>query len=114
MQYLLLIHEAEEIWQNRSESEKEEVLQQFRALNAQLEADGVAFSANRLMPVSTAVNVRVRGAEKHVSDGPFAETREQLAGYYLIEVDDLDVAIACAARIPVAQTGTVEVRPVMG
>ena len=49
-----------------------------------------------------------------MSDGPFAETREQLAGYYLIEADDLDAAIACAARIPVAQTGTVEVRPVMG
>ncbi len=112
MQYLLLIYEAEELWESKSEAEKGEVLKHFFALNDRLAADGVEFSANPLMPVATAVSVRVRGGDRNVSDGPFAETKEQLAGYYLIDVASLDQAVEYAAMIPLAQTGTIEVRPI--
>ena len=112
MQYLLLIYEAEQIWENKTDDEKREVLAQHNALGERLRADGAAVSASPLMPTATAVSVRRRGGETQISDGPFAETKEQLAGFYLVDVDDIETAMAYAAQIPHAETGTIEVRPV--
>jgi hypothetical protein len=78
-----------------------------------LNAKGQYLAASPLHPVATATSVRVRGGKRLVTDGPFAETREQLGGYYLIDAKDLDEAIAIAARIPPARKGTIEIRPVM-
>lgn len=112
MQYLLMIYEAEEIWENKSVEEKREVLTHHGALRERLLADGVEFSGKPLMPTTTAVTVRKRGGQIQVSDGPFAETKEQLAGFYLLDVDSLEAAMEYAALIPNAETGTIEVRPV--
>ena len=112
MEYLLLIYEAEEIWENKTEAERAETLEGFLALNQQLERDGAAGVARPLMPTATALSVRVRGGAREVTDGPFAETKEQLAGFYLVNVDSMDQALEYAAMIPASRLGTVEVRPV--
>jgi len=82
-------------------------------LARQIHASGQYLAANPLHPTSMATSVRVRDGKRLVTDGPFAETREQLGGYFLIEANDLDAALAIAARIPMARKGTVEVRPVI-
>ncbi|MCP5180754.1 MAG: YciI family protein [Pseudomonadales bacterium] len=112
MQYLLLIYEAEEIWAGRSDAGKREVMQGHQALNERLRADGVHYNGQPLMPTATAVSVRVRDGRRQVTDGPFAETKEQLAGFYLVDVATLDEALDYAALIPNAGTGVIEVRPV--
>ncbi len=111
MQYMLLIYEAEEIWENMNEAEQAEVLAGHRALNDRLNADGVVFTGEPLMPTATAVSVRNRNGQRHVSDGPFAETKEQLAGFYMVDVATIDQALEYAALIPNADGGTIEVRP---
>jgi len=93
MQYLLLIYEAEEIWESKSDDEKRAVLADHGLLNEQLQADGITYSGRPLMPTATAVSLRKRGGELQVSDGPFAETKEQLAGFYLVDVDSLEKAM---------------------
>ena len=111
MQYLLTIYEDES---NRGEASPDQLapmLDAYRRFGEE-NADAIVGGAG-LQPTSTATSVRVRDGERLVTDGPFAETREQLGGYYLIEAGDLDRAIAIAAQIPGASSGTVEVRPLM-
>jgi hypothetical protein len=110
MKYMLLIYANEEAW---TDAEREECFKESAQLAHQLEADGQYLAANPLQHVATATNVRVRGGKRLVTDGPFAETREQLGGYFLIDAKDLDEAIAVAERIPGARKGTVEIRPIM-
>ena len=112
MQYLLLIYEAEEIWENLSEDEKNSVLARHGELTDRLQADGIEYVANPLQPTAAAVSLRSRGGELQISDGPFAETKEQLAGFYLVDVDSLEEAMTYAAMIPTVDVGTIEVRPV--
>jgi hypothetical protein len=110
MKYLLLIYMTENAM---SEGEREDCYKKSAGLARELQAGGKFVSANPLQPVSTATNVRVREGRRLVTDGPFAETREQLGGYFLIDARDLDDAIGIASRIPAASWGTVEIRPVL-
>ena len=113
MKYMLLVHHSENVLGKLSETE----LQQMRAESVQLaneiNASGEYLDAAPLHPASTATCVRVRECKQLVTDGPFAETREQLGGYFLINARNLDEAIGIAGRIPGARIGTVEIRPVM-
>jgi hypothetical protein len=110
MKYLLLIYVGEKAM---SEAEREHCYVKSAQLAQDLHANGKFLGANPLHPVSTAISVRVRDDKRLVTDGPFAETREQLGGYFLIDAKDRDDAIGIAARIPGARVGTVEIRPVM-
>ncbi len=110
MKYMLLIYADEQAW---TESERKLCYGESTELAHQLEASGQFIAASPLQPVATATSVRVRGGKRSVQDGPFAETREQLGGYFLIDVANLDEAIAVAGRIPGARKGTVEIRPVL-
>lgn len=110
MKYMLLIYSDEQAW---SETAREHCYAESTELAHQLQSSGHYLSANPLHPVAAATSVRVRDGKRLVTDGPFAETREQLGGYFLVEAKDLDEAIAIAGRIPGARVGTVEVRPVM-
>ena len=110
MKYMLLIYHDE---QALSEAERQECYAESTQLAQQIHASGQYLAANPLHPTSMATSVRVRNGKRLVTDGPFAETREQLGGYFLIEAHDLDDAIGIAARIPMARKGTVEVRPVI-
>jgi hypothetical protein len=110
MKYMLLIYADEQAW---TESERELCYGESTELACQLKASGQYVAASPLQPVSSATSVRVRGGKRTIHDGPFAETREQLGGYFLIDVANLDEAIAVAGRIPGARKGTVEIRPVL-
>src|SRR6266571_3566191 len=107
---MLLIYLDE---QALSESEREQCYRDSTQLAHELAVAGQYVAASPLEPTSTATSVRVRGGKRVVRDGPFAETKEQLGGYFLIDARDLDEAIAIAARIPMVRRGTVEVRPVI-
>jgi len=96
-----------------NETEREHCYVESTALAHQLKSNGQYLAASPLQPVSTATTVRIREGKRLVTDGPFAETREQLGGYYLIDAKNLDDAIGIAARIPGARVGTVEIRPVI-
>jgi len=111
MQYLLLIY-FDETWEQLSIPARQQIYEEQVQLAHQLTASGQYLAGAPLQPPSTATNVRVRHGKRLVTDGPFAETREQLGGYMLIDVTALDEAIAIAARGAVARVGTVEVRPV--
>jgi hypothetical protein len=113
MQYMLLIYDDEAIFQNMSEEERGRFLNEYFAYSDELRAAGAYVAADALQPTSDATTVRVRDGEQLVTDGPFAETKEQLGGYYLIEAESLDEATAWAAKIPSARLGSIEVRPVM-
>ena len=110
MKYMLLIYSDEKAW---AEGEREKCFVESTRLTHELHARGQFLGASPLHPVATATSVRVRDGKRLVTDGPFAETREQLGGFFLIEAADLDEALAIAARIPGARKGTVEVRPVV-
>ncbi|WP_017302279.1 YciI family protein [Nodosilinea nodulosa] len=110
MKYMLLVYSDENAW---TQSEREECYAESTTLTHQLQASGQFLGASPLQPVSTATSVRLRQGKQLVTDGPFAETREQLGGYFLIDAQDLDEAIAIAGRIPAAHKGTIEIRPVM-
>jgi hypothetical protein len=110
MKYMLLVYLNE---QAMNDAERQECYVEAAQLCHDLNAKGQYLAASPLHPVATATSVRVRGGKRLVTDGPFAETREQLGGYYLIDAKDLDEAIAIAARIPPARKGTIEIRPVM-
>jgi len=112
VEYLLLIYANEAGIEAMDKAEMSAVMDDFRAFTDAIVKVGNYKGSNRLQPVSTATTVRVRGGRTLTTDGPFAETREQLGGYYLVEAQDLDQAIAIAARIPGAKYGSVEVRPV--
>jgi len=110
MKYMLLIYSDENAW---TESEQEQCYAESIELTHQLQANGQYIAASPLESVSTATSVRVRKGKQLVTDGPFAETHEQLGGYFLIDARDLNEAINIAGRIPAAHKGTVEIRPVM-
>ena len=110
MKYMLLVYLNE---QAMNDTERQECYVESVQLTRDLHSSGHYLDASPLHPVSTATSVRVRDGKPLVTDGPFAETREQLGGYYLINAKDLDEAIAIAARIPPALKGTIEIRPVM-
>lgn len=109
---MLLICKDEPAWDGLSATERQQVYAETLALSEELAARGQYLGGFPLHPSSAATSVRVRDGKRLVTDGPFAETREQLGGYMLIEVEDLDAAIEIAGRIPLARTSTVEVRPV--
>ena len=110
MKYMLLVYLDEHAL---SEAEREECYVESTQLAHDLHSSGQYLDASPLHPTSMATSVRVRDGKPLVTDGPFAETREQLGGYYLIDAKDLDEAIGIAARIPPARVGTIEIRPVM-
>jgi hypothetical protein len=110
MKYMLLIYLAENAI---SEEERQHCYQESTELTHELASRGQFMSANPLQPVSTATTVRIREGKRLVTDGPYAETREYLGGYFLVDAKDLNEAISIASRIPGARFGTVEVRPVM-
>lgn len=110
MKYMLLVYLDEG---SLSETEREHCYVESAGLARELSAQGKYLSAGPLHPVATATSVRVRDGRRLVTDGPFAETREQLGGYYLIDARDLDEAMRIAERIPVAKHGTIEIRPVL-
>jgi hypothetical protein len=110
MKYIMLIYTDEKIW---TESERTKCIAESTQLSQELAANGHYLGASPLGPVATATSVRVREGKRLITDGPFAETHEQLGGFFLIEASDLDEAIAIAARIPGARKGTVEIRPVL-
>ena len=110
MRYMLLIYGDE---QALDETEREQCYRESVQVAHEINLAGHYLAAAPLHPTSTATSVRVREGRRFVTDGPFAETREQLGGYFLIDAGDLDEAIAIAARIPMARRGTVEIRPVI-
>jgi hypothetical protein len=110
MNYMLLIYSEETGW---TDSERQACFQESIALTHELQKEGKFRGASPLHSVTAATSVRVRGGKRQVTDGPFAETREQLGGYFLVEAANLDEAITIAERIPGARKGTVEVRPVL-
>ncbi len=110
MKYMLLVYGDE---QASDEAEKERCYKESAQLAHQIRSTGQYLAAAPLHPVATATSVRVRGEKRLVTDGPFAETREQLGGYFLVDVRDLDEAIDIAGRLPSARLGTIEIRPIM-
>jgi hypothetical protein len=110
MKYMLLIYADENAW---TEDERQHCYEESTEFAHALQANGQFLGASPLQPVSTATSVQVRNGKRLVTDGPFAETREQLGGYYMVEAKDLDEAIDIAGRIPGARKGTVEIRPVV-
>ena len=110
MKYMLLIYLDEK---SLSEEERQKCYGESIELTYQLQSKGKYLSANPLHPTATATSVRVREGKRLVTDGPFAETREQLGGYFLVDASDLDEALSIAEQIPMAKRGTVEVRPVI-
>ncbi len=110
MRYMLLVYLDE---QAMTEAERQDCYIKSAQLARDLHASGRYLDANPLHPVATATSIRVREGKRLVTDGPFAETREQLGGYFLIHANDLDEAMAVAARIPAARFGTIEIRPLL-
>jgi hypothetical protein len=110
MKYLLLIYADEHAW---TESERQQCYGESAQLAHTLKANGQFLATSPLQPVSTATSVQVRNGKRVVTDGPFAETREQLGGFFMVEARNLDEAIDIAGRIPGARKGTVEIRPVV-
>jgi hypothetical protein len=110
MKYMLLIYMEEDVM---NKEEREHCYKDSTALAHQLKSKGQYLSASPLQSVSTATTVRIREGKRLVTDGPFAETREQLGGYYLVDAKNLDEAIGIAGRIPGARVGSVEIRPVI-
>ena len=108
MQYMLLIYSDENCW---TEDERQDCFQQSMRVSDELTAQGKLISAAPLHPVSMATSLRIKNGKRHITDGPFAETTEQLGGYYIVDVDNLDQALEIASRLPPAQKGTVEIRP---
>ena len=113
MKYMLLIYHDEKGWGEISEAERQQIYADYRKLREELVSRGQFVTGSQLQPIATATSVRVRDGKELVTDGPFAETHEQLGGYFLIEAKNLDEATSIAARIPSAQTGTIEVRPLV-
>ncbi len=113
MQYLCLIYSDESQWPRLSKPEYDRVLGEYLSFTDDIRRSGHLLGGNPLEPTGTATTVRVRNGKLAATDGPFAETKEQLGGYYLVEAKDLNEAIQLAARIPGARYGCIEVRPVM-
>jgi hypothetical protein len=112
MQYLLLLYSNEDGWSKLTKAQQEQGAAAYGAYTQALRKEGVLQGSNRLQPIASATTVRVADGKSQVLDGPYADSKEQLGGYYLIDVPDLDSALSWAARCPGASHGTVEVRPV--
>ncbi|HLB39154.1 MAG TPA: YciI family protein [Actinomycetota bacterium] len=113
MRYVLLIYGDEATFEAASEAAREAVRQEYGKVAAGYEERGAMRGGDELAPSSSATTVRIRGGEQLVTDGPFAETKEQLGGYFIVEADNLDAAIELAAQLPGARTGSIEVRPII-
>src|SRR5262245_22888289 len=111
MKYMMLIYGPEASWGQMTDAERQKVMGEYRKLSEDLKASGHYVAGSELQPVAAATSVRVRDGKRLLTDGPFAETREQLGGYYLVEAKDLDEALGIAERIPSVRFGTIEVRP---
>ena len=112
MQYLLMIYSNEVEYAKMGAATSKKMMEEYGAFTQGIIQSGNFKAGDRLQPTTTATTVRVHDGKTLTTDGPFAETREQLGGYYLVEAKDLDAAIAIAARIPVARLGSIEVRPI--
>lgn len=113
MQFLCLIYEAESLMAAQSDEEKGQIFQEYMTYTDDIKSSGHFVAGDALEPTSTATTIRIRNGERVITDGPFAETKEQLGGYYLLECDSLDEAIEQASKIPSAKLGSIEVRPIM-
>lgn len=113
MQYLLLIYRSEAELNKMTPADRQAISAEYGTYTQSIVQSGHFKAGDGLQPSTTATTVRVRDGKILTTDGPFAETREQLGGYYLVEAKDLDAAIALAARIPNARDGSIEIRPVM-
>jgi hypothetical protein len=114
MQYMLLIYDDEQLWSKMSDEERGSIMGEYFAFTQDLRDKGAMVSGAPLQPTPTATAVRVREGEQLVTDGPFAETKEQLGGYYIVECANLDEAIEAAGKVPsVAIGGSIEVRPLI-
>jgi hypothetical protein len=113
MQYMLLIYDEEAKWDQMSEAEKGKIFGEYGAFSEGIRKSGHFKGGEALQPTATATTVRVREGKSVKTHGPFAETREQLGGFYIVEAKDLDEACAIAAKIPSARFGSIEIRPVM-
>ena len=113
MQYMLLIYDDPSTWGGMSEGDRNAVMSEYFQFTEDLRKAGKYVAGDALQPTSTAKSVRVRGGSAETTDGPFAETKEALGGYYLVDVDSEEEALEWAARIPSARFGTIEVRPVV-
>jgi hypothetical protein len=114
MKYILLIYDDPKVWGSLSEAEQRQIMADYRQLSEDMKASGQYLAGSQLAPTAAATSVKVRNGKRLLTDGPFAETREQLGGYFLIEAKDLDEALAIAERVPSARLGTIEVRPLAG
>ena len=113
MQYICLIYEQESEWAKMTDAEKGVMYTDYYKFSDEIKKSGHWVAGDPLEPTHTATTVRVRSGKAQTTDGPFAETKEQLGGYYIIDAKDLDEAVAIAARIPGARIGSIEVRPLM-
>jgi hypothetical protein len=113
MKYLCLIYENEKNWESLPPAESEAIMNEYFTFTGDIQRNGKYVAGEALQPTGTATTVRVRNGKVSTTDGPFAETKEQLGGFYLIEAKDLNDAIQVASRIPSARFGSVEVRPIM-
>ena len=113
MKYMLLIYHDEPDWNAQTEAEHQQIYGEYRQLIQQLQSNGQYLAGDQLQPATTASSVRVRDGKQLVTDGPFAETREQIGGFFIVEAKDLDEANSIAGRIPSARNGVIEVRPVV-
>jgi hypothetical protein len=113
MKYLCLIYDDESMWAKMTKEEAGKMKGEYGSFTTDIQKSGHYIGGNPLQPTSTATTVRVRGGKVSTTDGPYAETKEQLGGYYLVEAKDLNDAIQVAARIPAARGGAIEVRPIM-
>jgi len=112
MKYMLMIYHSEAGWAGKTDAERSAIYAEYRAFTESIAKSGSYKAGEELKPTSAATTVRVRDGRTLTTDGPFAETREQLGGFYLVEAKDLDEAISIAARIPSAREGSIEVRAV--
>jgi hypothetical protein len=111
MEYIVLIYGDEKAWNRIPKAQIEQVYAAYRKYTEDLQKAGVMRGGSELKPTTTATTVRVRNGKRQVTDGPFSETKEQLGGYYLIDVPNLEAALDWAAKVPSAQEGSIEVRP---
>ena len=113
MRYILLIYDREADWGKLSPEKQKEIMAAYRAFTGEIRKSGHHRAGDQLTPVEMATTVRVRDGKRVTTDGPFAETREQLGGFYIVEAKDLDEALSLAERIPSARMGSIEVRPIV-
>ena len=113
MKYMLLIYDNEKIWSTMQEKERNALMGEYAAFTEELVKAKKLVAGDALQPTATATTLRLRDGKRLTTDGPFAETKEQLGGFYIVDAKDLDEALALAAKIPSVRFGSIEVRPVM-